>query len=278
MRRYIAIALLEIAPTLHSQKIDAPHSCHKRRTSMARALALSLLLLITSFAAAAPLTTLVIPNAQTSTAGNGMNNLPGTPGSYEFQEVFGRGQFSSVSGAILIQQIAFRASPNTGPISVTDTSINISLSTSSFAPNSIGSNTLITSNYAANIGPDNTLVYSAGAGTLLSSPGCTGSGPCAFDMIFNFSTPFLYDPANGWLLMDIHVTGFNAASGALDAESFSSPGGSVAQVGSSDQVDLGGPIVQLGYTATPEPSSLLLLGTGALGFLGPIRKKLVPHR
>jgi hypothetical protein len=56
-------------------------------------------------------------------------------------------------------------------------------------------------------------------------------------------------------------------------------------------VDLSGPHVQVSWdvngnhfseqvpttSTVPEPSSLLLMGTGALGFFGPIRRKLLPH-
>ena len=39
-----------------------------------------------------------------------------------------------------------------------------------------------------------------------------------------------------------------------------------------------GPVAETIQIGTPEPSSLLLLSTGALGLFGPIRRKLLPHR
>ncbi len=128
--------------------------------------------------------TIVIPNAQTSAPGNDSSgDLSGFKGDVQFQEVFGRGQFASVPGSLSITQYAYRASPGDGPIDLTATSVSVYMSTSMYAPNTTGSNTLITPTFATNLGSNNTLVYSAGPGTLVSSPGCAGPGPCPFDMV-----------------------------------------------------------------------------------------------
>ncbi|MEO7145876.1 MAG: PEP-CTERM sorting domain-containing protein [Bryobacteraceae bacterium] len=178
----------------------------------------------------------------------------------------------------MITQFAYRAKPGTGSINVTDTSFSIYFSTSPYAPNTSGGNTLITSTFANNLGPDNTLVLSGGPGTLWSSPGSTGPGPCPFDMVFTLSTPFLYNPSKGFLLIDSHFNGYTGVgTGQFDVESFNSPGGSVAGVfnltagATTGAVQLSGNVVQFGYTlATPEPASwaLILTGAAALGLVG----------
>jgi len=238
---------------------------------MKRTVMVAVLLLLASTLASAD--TLVVPNAQASTTGNDTIGLS-APASFEYQEDFGRGQFASVGGPLLITQIAFRAAPGIGAISVDVSSFNIYLSTSPYFPNTIGSHTLITTNYAANKGADNTLVLSGGASTFFSSPGCATPGPCAFDMAFNLATPFLYDPTNGTLLFDLQITGWSSGGGFLDAEAFSSPGGSVAEVGASGTVDLRGPIVQFEFTPVPEPASITLLASGLVALGGVMRRKM----
>ena len=238
---------------------------------MKRTVIVAVVLLLASTLASA--NTLVVPNAQATTAGNAPQGLNSRP-SFEFQEDFGRGQFLWVGSPLLVTQIAFRAAPGAGPIDVTVGTFSIYLSTSPYYPNTINGHQLITSNYGANKGPDNRLVLSGGPGTFFSSPGCATPGPCAFDMIFNLTTPFLYDPTKGTLLMDTHFTGWTG-SGFLDGEGFSSPGGSVASVGASDQVNLDGPIVQFGFTPVPEPASMTLLATGLAAISCFIRQKLV---
>jgi len=37
-------------------------------------------------------------------------------------------------------------------------------------------------------------------------------------------------------------------------------------------------VLSISIIPVPEPSSLILFGTGALGLFGPIRRKLLPHR
>jgi PEP-CTERM motif len=209
---------------------------------------------------------LVVPNAQTNTPGNNLDNLAGGGTGGREQEVFGRGQFPG-NGSLLIDQFALRAAPGTGPANLTATSIMIHLSTSSFAPNNGNGNTLITGAFDNSLGTDNTLVYSGPLA--LSSPGCPGPGGCPFDLIVSFTTPFLYNPKKGFLLLDLQVGGFTG-SGALDSESFFfPPGGSVASVFSNagstttGSVETDGDIVQLGYTlVTPEPGTCLLMLSG----------------
>ncbi len=213
---------------------------------------------------------LVVPNANTSTTGNDSSgSLAGPIGGLEFQQVFGSGQFSSVPGNLLITQLAFREEPGTGSIAATATSFDLFMSTTTYSPNSLPGNTLITTNFAANRGPDNTMVLSSGPGTLWGSSGCTGAGPCPFDMVFTFNTPFLYNPSRGNLLFDFQVTGYNGVgTGQFDVENFGRTGGAVASVSGmlgspTGQVfdsfgNISGNITQFGFTVvtTPEPSTL----------------------
>lgn len=242
---------------------------------MKRTVIVAVLLLLASTLASAD--RLIIPNGLDTTPGNASEGLSG-PTNFEYQEDFGRGQFTSVGGPLLITQIAFRAAPGTGLIDVTVGTFSIYLSTSSYYPNTINGHQLITSNYKENEGHDPTLVLSGGQGTFFSSPGCSGPSACPFDMVFNLATPFWFNPHDGTLLMDVQFMGWtNTGTGSLDAESFSTSLQSVtARVNASDQVVLGGPIVQVGFTPVPEPASMTLLATGLAAISCSIRRKLVP--
>jgi hypothetical protein len=217
---------------------------------------------------------LVVPNAQATTTGNDSSgNLAGGPMDVIFQEDFGRGQFSSVPGSLLITSFAWRIKPGTGSIAFSDTSLSVHISTSQFAPNSNGGNTLITPTFADNIGPDNALVLASGPGTLFS-PGCTGVGPCPFDIVFTLNTPFLYNPSKGFLLVDFRANGLiGVGTGQFDVEGLFPPGGGpVASVSglagsTTGNVDLSGNIVRFGYVlVTPEPGSLALMLIGVVAF------------
>jgi len=231
---------------------------------------LAVLMLFASTLASA--STLVVPNAQATTTGNFAIDLSNNVQNFEYQEDFGRGQFAGIGGSLLITQIAFRSAPGNGAVDVNAGSFSIFLSTSPYFPNTINGHTLITPDYAANEGADNTLVFAGGPGTFFSSPGCTLPGPCPFDMVFHLSTPFLYNPSQGTLLLDAQFTGWSGG-GYLDGQGYGTPGGAVAQVNSDDVVQLGGPIVQFGYAAVPEPGSLSLLVIGFAALEGAMRRK-----
>jgi hypothetical protein len=199
--------------------------------------------------------------------GNETDSVDGTD-AFRFQELLGAGQFASVGSSLLIDQLSFRAAPGTGPVDFTVTSLSLLLSTSPKFPNTSGP--LMTSTFADNVGPDNTLVFSGPVS--VASLGCAGPSVCSFDIHINFTTAFLYNPAQGRLLLDFKFTGFSPVDGKLDSVSFSPPnGGSVASLvgGLNDTiggtVGFDGDIVQLRYTAVPEPTSgaLILIGVSA---------------
>ena len=224
---------------------------------------------------AAPIQFLVVPNAQTSTLGNdNSGSLAGSIASLEFEDDFAKIQFSSVAGSLLITQMAFRLKPGTGSINATATSFAIYMSTTQFAPNTNSGGVLLTTNFATNRGPDNTLVASGGSGTLWSSPGCSGLITCPFDMVYTFTTPFLYDRSKGFLLVDFQVAGYQGVgTGQFDVENyFQNPASAAVDEitainGSTTGVqEYSDNITQFGYTlVTPEPGSwaLMLSGFGA---------------
>src|SRR4029078_11668374 len=100
---------------------------------------------------------IVVPNANTTVVGNDTDSSAGS-GDFRSQELLGAGQFASVGGPIRIDQLSFRAVPGTGPVGFSMTSLNLYLSTSSKYPSTGGP--LMSTTFADNVGPDNTLVFS----------------------------------------------------------------------------------------------------------------------
>jgi hypothetical protein len=143
--------------------------------------------------------TVVVPGTQTNTPGNLPIHVGGAPS--RLQEIIGSGNFGAFSGPLVITGIRFRAAVGTGPVSFQYASTKITLSTTKAYPNTLNGHTLPSSTYASNVGPDAATVYNAALSG--SSPGCSGAGPCPFDMVIPFATPFSYDPSKGRLLVDM---------------------------------------------------------------------------
>jgi len=229
-----------------------------------------LILLLCCFAAHAFGATIVVPSAQASVVGNDNSGpLTANNGSFEVQIDVGSGQFSSLTGPIDITGFSFRAEPGTGPVDVTVGNISVSLSTSPNYPNSTG-HPLMSATFANNVGPDVTHVFSSSNITVVA-PGCAavGTTPCAFGTNIVFTTPFLYNPLVGPLLLDLSITNFVGISGEWDVETYSAPGGGIASVVGP----LGSPtgtfqysdnIVQLTFNSVPEPATWTTTAGGAI--------------
>lgn len=191
---------------------------------------------------------LVVPNANTSASGNTTSPYPATAQSVEIQELVGAGQFHS--SPITITALSFRAAPGAGPVNFGIPTLKVYLSTSPNFPNTNGGGSLMSTTFANNVGPDKTLIFSGGLAE--KDSGCAAPGPCPFDLYIGLETPFVYSPTAGPLLIDLQETNVSG-SGALDAASFSAPGGSVATVSGTLGAATGtfsysGPIVQITYT------------------------------
>lgn len=158
-------------------------------------------------AAAASAASVVAPNANTSTLGNGQSNSPlgneRASGGGRYQQVYDAGQFSSFGASESISQIAFRAKqPIFGTLinnSVTVSNVQIQLSTTSKSAAFADAN-YISNQFADNIGADVKTVYS---GSLtLTTP---SSGTALFGYVINLQTPFSYTKGNGNLLLDFLI-------------------------------------------------------------------------
>jgi len=118
------------------------------------------------------------------------------------------------------------------------------------------------------------------AGAFTDSASLTGGNTPIGELTFH-----LYDPSNSLIstafapvagdtnaTVNIQLTALVSGTYTWDVSYTSSDSNNVNVAASPETFQVGTP------TSTPEPSSLLLLGTGALGLFGPIRRKLLPHR
>ena len=157
---------------------------------------------------------LVVPNAEANAPGNAA--VPLGPNAVRLQEIVGSGQFTV---PIVITGIHVRSAVGTGRLSFNLPSFKITLSTTQAGPNTKNGKSLPSLTYANNVGPDATTVYNAALTG--SSPGCTGTTPCPFDIAVPFSTPFSFDPNKGHLLVDYVASAPSGTpTGSLDAEQF----------------------------------------------------------
>ncbi len=217
-------------------------------------------LLVASACSAAWADTVVVPNAQASAPGNQPIHVGSK--STRFQEIAGSGQFP---GPVVIAALRLRSSPGTGPVNQTLSSFQMTLSTTQAYPNTTNGHALPSLTYANNVGPDAAVVYK-GALTL-SSPGCQTPGPCPFDIVIPFATPFSYDPGKGRLLIDWLTSGATGEpTGSLDGVTFTdSTSSTVALVGSdptqpTGTLTLGGFVFEIDTAApgqTPTVSGVL---------------------
>lgn len=182
-----------------------------------------------------------------------------------FQQVYEASDFQSISNGGWIRWMQFRLdSPSAlGGISITWSNVQINLSTTSKTP--FGPN-MLHNTFSDNIGSDDTVVF--GPKSLrLSAVQATGE-PQPFFLQVSFDQPFLYNPADGNLLLDVRtVGGSTGGNNFYDASAFTDD--SIACVANAQGSDFGfsepALITAFFVTPIPEPSTWVLLLIGGSG-------------
>jgi hypothetical protein len=228
----------------------------------------SVLVALRATPAANPL--IVVPNNLENTEGNSGSFFPFDIGtnSMRYQQVFDASQFTSQgSTPWRITGISFRIDMTPfggGPFNSTLTNIQVNLSTTVMEPDSLSPV------FAANVGLDDKAVYGP-APRAINSSFSPFMSPQAFGAHIYFSTtPFIYDPAQGNLLLDVRnfdgglTTFFDAVDVTNDVTS------SVWALSSSalsGTVETRGLITEFVANPVPEPATLTLVALSIMGFI-----------
>ncbi len=144
-----------------------------------------------------------------------------------------------------------------------------------------GAASALSTRFDDNLGSDTTLVFSGDVSWTTQGDGPVG-GPRAFDYIFPFQRPFLYDPAKGNLLIEWRIGDCGAAAPGYDAVSYadgqtrflfaSSPFASVANYFSAQVLVVQFNVEPLQLSIQPEAEGVKLVVAGPAGWNGHVQR------
>jgi len=220
---------------------------------------------------------IVTPNALAGVEGNSFLTRP--PTAYRYMQLISSSEFSALAGPVLITEFHFRPdAADSGAGSILTSGQQIFLSTTSQTVSTLSPT------FANNIGADNTLVLTSGGFSTNNLPGPGNTHQ--FDIAFPLTTPFLYNPAAGNLLLDIQSQQLSLSGQDFHLDAFffdplaNAAGRSIFGPGAPNvaggNIQPGAAVIQFGYTPVPEPSGLILLATAGLGLAGYLRRRRMP--
>jgi hypothetical protein len=170
---------------------------------------------------------IVVPNAMATIDGNTSITTPQENSSVlRIMQIVDASQFAALSGPSLLTQVALRPDRIPGPSGPRPQTLRIYASTTSRTVASLSTS------FANNLGPNNTLIFD---GTLtLATQNTLGPGNTRqFDMVYQLTTPFLYNRAAGNLLLDFQMSSGPVQALRFDAVSGNSALSSLVAFGSS---------------------------------------------
>ncbi len=220
---------------------------------------------------------IVAPNGLETVEGDGNNIAPFGFPEVRYQQLYSASIFSVLTEPTLLTGLSFRPDKKYGnafDVTIDDIMINLSTTTGG-----------LTSTFANNVGLDNTTVLDRDSLSLSSADtGGTGGTARDFDISIEFDHGFLYDTAEGDLLLDIFIYSGVPMQGATPFDSHHDPSISRAYHTDMDVYAETANTRTPGYGlvtkfhTVPEPSLELLLGISLIGLIGASTVRKIKQR